>query len=135
MSNVRYPAFGEALLNAQIAWMTDTIKLVLVTAGYVYSASHKVLSDIPSGDRLSTSPALTGKSITNGVAGAAFTSFPTVTGAQAKAFIAFKSTGTESTSTLICYDDTYTTGDGLPIVPNNNTITVQIPAIGGLFTV
>lgn len=125
---VVYDAAISGFAKAQINWPSDTFKLVLVTAGYVFDATHTNLSQVPSGDRLATTAALTGKSVlSTGWCLADQTAFPTVSGAQAVAYICFKDTGTESTSTLIVFDNE---ADPLPITPNSNNITVTIPSTG-----
>lgn len=132
MANVVYPKALEKFLSASINWGTgsggDTIKAVLVdTAAYTYSATHEFLSDIPSGDRIATSAALTGKTITNGVADANDVVFVAATGDPSEAVVLIKDTGSAATSPLIIYIDTSV---GLPITPSGVDITITWNASG-----
>lgn len=123
MANVLYPKGKEALLTAGVNWTSDNIKVVLVDTGaYTYSAAHQFLSDVPSGARVATSAALTGKTATNGVADAADVAITGVTGATVEALVVYKDTGVVGTSPLIAYIDT---GVGLPLTPDGGTVTVE----------
>lgn len=112
-------AFGSALIN----WPSDTIKAVLIdTNAYTPNLStHEFLSDIPLAARVAISPALSGKSITNGVADANDITFSSVTGPQSEAVALFKDTGVPETSRLIIYMDA---AGGLPITPGGSDISV-----------
>lgn len=122
MANTLYDKGREAFLSGGAAWNTDTFKVVLLTASYTFSVSHNYLSDISAGFRVATSSALTGKTITAGVADASDITFTAVTGSAITQIAIFKDTGTESTSTLILYIDTAT---NMPITPNGGDITIQ----------
>lgn len=120
MANALYDKAREAFANAQIAWLTDTIKCVLVdTASYTVNlATDDFLNDIPLGARIATSSALSGKTNTLGVLDANDITFPTgytMPAASGEAVVFYKDTGAEGTSILIAYIDTAT---GLPITPN-----------------
>jgi len=124
MANELYDKGREGFLDGSIDWDTDDIRCILVdTADYsVDLAAHDNLDDIPSGARVATSGALTGKTVVAGVADADDVTFPTVTGDPSEALVIYKHTGTESTSRLIAYIDDAT---GLPVTPNGGDITVQ----------
>jgi hypothetical protein len=83
-------------------WLTDTIKVVLIDAGYVYSSAHANLSDVPGGNRVATAT-LTGKGNTGGVLSAANTPFPALTGNTVTQMWIYKDTGVAGTSTLEIY--------------------------------
>lgn len=121
MANALYDKGREGFLDGSINWASDTIKAVLVDTGLytVNLATNANLSDIPSGARISTSPALTSKTVTAGVADAGDVTFSSVSGATVEAVVLYKDTGTASTSRLITYIDT---GTGLPITPNGGDI-------------
>lgn len=109
--------YGKArakFLDGGISWSADTIKAVLVDAAdYTVSLdAHEFLSDIPAAARVATSPALTGKTSTLGVADAADLSFPSVTGDPTEALVLYKDTGTAATSPLIAYIDAAATPNG-----------------------
>ena len=123
MANALYDKGREGFLDGSIDWDTNTIKVVLVdTNDYTVNlATHDNLDDIPSAARVATSGALTGKTVTGGVADADDVTFSSVTGDQSEALIIYKDTGTESTSRLIAYIDSAT---GLPVTPNGGDISV-----------
>lgn len=116
MANAQYPLSKNAFLNGQINLGSDTIQAVLVDLGaYTYSAAHDNLDDIPSGARLGTPLTLASKTIGTiaaGVFDAADGSLGTPA-SSAEALVIYKSTGTESTSTLLWFLDTGV--GGLPV--------------------
>ena len=123
MANTLYDKARQRFLEAQINWMTDTIKVLLVDTG-AYTPQvgiHEYLSDIPSSARIAGPVTLTAKATTGGAADAADVTFPSVSGASIEAIIIYRDTGTEATSPLIAIIDTAT---GLPITPNGGDIIV-----------
>lgn len=122
MANGMYVKGIEALMQAGINLVSDTIKVVLVDAAdyTVDLAAHDFLNDVPAGSRVATAT-LASKSVTGGAFDAADVTFPTVTGDPSEALIIYKDTGTESTSALIMYIDTAT---GLGVTPNGGDISV-----------
>lgn len=122
MANAFYEAGINAFLEGQIAWTTDTIKVVLVdTATYTVDlAAHTALSDIPAGERVATQT-LASKTAVAGVADAADVTFTALTGDVSEALVIYKDTGVEATSTLIAYIDTAT---GLPVTPSGSDVKV-----------
>lgn len=123
MANALYDNGREGILDSTINWTTGTIKAILIDTG-TYSvnlATDKFKSDIPSGARISESPALTSKTATGGVANAAGVTFGAVVGASVEAVVLFQDTGTSSTSRLIAYIDS---GTGLPVTPNSGDISL-----------
>ncbi len=123
MANTLYDFARQRFLEAQINWMTDTIKVILVDTGaYTPQTSvHQYLSDIPTSARIAGPVTLTSKATTGGAADAADVTFTAVTGASIEAIVIYVDTGTESTSPLIAFIDTAT---GLPITPNGGDIIV-----------
>lgn len=123
MSSALYDNGRQGFLDGSIDWDTDTIKIVLVKSTYTVNlATHANLSDVPSGDRVATSGALTSKTVTAGVADAADVTFTALSGAAVSFIVVYKDTGTESTSRLIAYIDT---GTGLPFTPSGGDVTIQ----------
>ena len=123
MANTLYDAARKRFLEAQINWMTDTIKVYLVDTG-AYTpvvGTHEYLSDIPTSARIAGPVALTSKTTTGGAADAADITFTSVSGTSIEAIVIYSDTGTESTSPLIAFIDTAT---GLPITPNGGDIIV-----------
>lgn len=123
MANALYDTARKRFLEANINWLTDTFRAVLVdTAVYTVNlAANEFLSDVASGARIKTSAAFVSPSTTGGAADANDVTFSTVTGASIEAIIIYKDTGVDGTSPLIAYLDTAT---GLPITPNGGDIIV-----------
>ena len=130
MANTLYDYCRQRFLEAQINWMTDTIKVILVsTSAYTpQTAVHQYLADIPVSARIAGPVTLTAKATTGGAADAADCTFTSVSGATINAIVIYKDTGTEATSPLIAYIDTAT---GLPISPNGGDIIVTWDEING----
>ena len=128
MASQLFDAGREGFLAGEIDWDGAVIKAALVR-GYNFSASHRFVSDVTNagGSLVATSGALTGKTISAGVADAADVSFAAVpTGAAIPALIIFQSSAVTggadvaaSAQRLICYIDTAT---GLPVTPNGQAI-------------
>ena len=130
MANTLYDYCRQRFLESQINWMTDTVKVILVsTSAYTpQTAVHQYLADIPVSARIAGPVTLTAKSTTGGAADAADCTFTSVSGATINAIVIYKDTGTEATSPLIAYIDTAT---GLPITPNGGDIIVTWDEING----
>lgn len=123
MANTLYDFARQRFLEAQINWMTDTVKVILVDTGAYtpQTAIHQFLSDIPTSARIAGPVTLTSKATTGGAADAADCTFVSVTGNSIEAIIIYADTGVEATSPLIAFIDTAT---GLPITPNGGDIIV-----------
>ena len=123
MANTLYDAARQRFLEAQLNWMTDTIKVLLVDTGAYtpQTAVHQYLSDIPTSARIAGPVTLTSKTTTGGAADAADITFTSVSGPSIGAIVIYMDTATESTSPLIAFIDTAT---GLPITPNGGDIIV-----------
>jgi hypothetical protein len=119
MANAVYPKSKKAAWSggANVNMLTATLKLVLIDTGaYTYSATHEFLTDIPAGARLSTTGALTGKTVSDlGALDFDNTTFVSVTSTSAEGVVLFVDTGSAATSRLIVYKDTGITG--LPVTP------------------
>lgn len=105
--NRLYGKGKEAILAGAIDWVNDDIRAILIDTGD-YTPNFSTddnLDDIPSGGRVGTSVALTGKSSTLGVLDADDVTFSSVTGDSVEAVVLYLHTGTESTSKLIGYFD------------------------------
>ena len=67
--NSRYRFANERFLTGQLDWLSDAFKVLLVDKTYtVQTDVHHTLADVPVSARVAASPALTGKSATDGVA-------------------------------------------------------------------
>lgn len=122
--NQLYGKGREGFLGGDIDWDADVIKVVAVdVADYTVDINvHEFLADIPAVARVSTSDALTAKTKALGVAGAANSVFPAVTGDPFEAVVVFQDTGDAATSRLIAYIDEAT---GLPMAPNGGDINMN----------
>lgn len=123
MANTLYDKARQRFLEAQINWMTDTVKAILVDTGAYtpQTAIHEYLADIPLSARIAGPVTLTAKATTGGAADAADSTFTSVSGPSIEAIVIYIDTGTEATSPLVAYIDTAT---GLPITPNGGDIIV-----------
>ncbi len=123
MANTLFDYARQRFLEAQINWMTDTIKCILYDTGFapINTSMAQYISDVGVGGRIAGPVTLTSKATTGGAADAADCTFTSVTGASIEAIIIYKDTGIESSSPLIAYIDTAT---GLPITPNGGDIIV-----------
>ena len=132
MANAIYPTAKKAILDADVDFLVDTLKIVLLTSGYTYNAAHDFLNDITAGYRVATSAALTSKTTTGGTFDAADVTFSALTGSAVRSWVLFKDTGTESTSQLIAYFDTVSGGGSLNYTPNGSDLTLVFGASGVL---
>jgi len=110
MANTLFDKARQRFLEAQINWLTDTIKVLLVsTSAYTVNAStHEFLSDISGSARIAGPVTLTGKSTAGGAADGADVTFTAVTGGAIGSIDIYSDTGTEANSPLIAYLDTAT---------------------------
>lgn len=115
MASIIFNNFKKNIMNGNIDLDTDTIKVALVTSSYTPNQdTHEFFSDVTnevSGTGYSAGgSALTTKTVTEdttndrGVFDADDVSWTTST-ITARAAVLYKSTGTSSTSPLICYID------------------------------
>lgn len=122
MANTFYPKGAEKMLSAAINYTSDTIKAVLVSSAYTYSAAHEFLSDL--GTTIGTAQTLGTKSVTGGVFDAADLDFGALApGDTVKALVLVKDTGNPSTSPLLMYLDSGPSV-GLPFNTNGGGVTV-----------
>ncbi len=125
MANVLYGLGKQALLEGDIAWLTDDIQCLLIdTDDYTIDVDvDEFVSDVlatPAAE-VARSSDFTTKTSTLGVADADDVTFTSVTGDESEAVVIFKNTGVDSTSQLIAYIDTAT---GLPVTPDGNNINI-----------
>jgi hypothetical protein len=115
MSNALFDFGRQGFLEGAIDFDTDDIRVMLVKSTYTLDQADQFVADLGAVDN-GRSAALSGKSVTLGVADASDTSL-TATGADAcNALVLFKHTGADATARLICYIDTPTSG--LPFTPS-----------------
>lgn len=125
MSNAVYPKGREGFAGGDVAWDSDTIKLVAVDSGYTYDAAHDFLADVGAGARVATSSAFTGKTITDGVLDAddvTLASLPsgdTITG-----IVVYQDTGNEATSRLLLFFDTKADTTAINVATNGGDVAI-----------
>jgi hypothetical protein len=134
MANALYPIGKKAILDGDIDFLSDTIKIQLCDSAYTYSASHNFFDDIGAGARVGTSAALASKTTTGGAFDAADVTFTALTGDTVVSWVLYKDTGTESTSALIAYFDTVSGGGALSFSPSGGDFTLVFGA-SGIFTI
>lgn len=129
MANSLYDKGRQRFLEAQLNWLTDAIKVVMVdTAVYAFASTHEFFASIPASARITAPTTLTNKTSTNGAADAQDVTFAAVNGPSIEALVIYREvlgtdgiTPDEAASPLIAYIDTAT---GLPITPNGGDIIV-----------
>lgn len=125
MASAWYPKFKEALLTGATNSnpSTGNVKVALIdTADEAYNSADQFLSDVTGAGIVATSGNLANKTFTNGVFDADDITFTAVTGDQSEALIVYIDTGSSSTSRLMLFIDT--ASSGLPVTPNGGNITV-----------
>jgi hypothetical protein len=128
MANVLYPLGKKAILDGDVDFLVDTIKVALVDTGTVsYSAAHDFYDDVSAGV-IGTPVALGSKTTTAGVFDSADPTWTGVSGATVEAVIGYKDTGTPATSQLLFWFDTGVTG--LTLTPNGGDVTATVHASG-----
>jgi len=115
MANVLFDPGREGILDRTID-MTGDVRVMLVKSAYTFSAAHKFLSDITSGNDNGRSASLASKTFTSGIFDAADTTLTATAAVACNALVAFQNTGTDSTARVIAYIDTPTSG--LPFTPS-----------------
>jgi hypothetical protein len=114
MANVLFDPGREGFLDGTIDWDTDDVRAMLVLSSYVFDAADKFITDLGAVDN-GRSAALSGKTVTNGVADASDTSLVATAATASKAIVVFKHTGADASARLIAYIDT--PAAGLPFTP------------------
>lgn len=123
MANLLSAGFKQYLAAA---WLTDNIKVVLLSSAYVYSSAHVNLSDITTGI-VATSGNLASKTNAGGLLGAANLVFTALTGAAVTQMWIYKDTGVAGTSTLELYINQAV---NLPFTPDGTDRTIEWPSPG-----
>ena len=134
MANAIYPKGKKAILDGDIDFLSDTIKIVLCDSGYTYSTAHDNLDDIGASARVATSSALASKTTTDGAFDAADVTYTALTGDTVTSWVLYRDSGTESTSTLIGYFDTKSDASALSYTPNGSNLTLSFQA-SGIFSI
>lgn len=140
MANALFTIYRNNILGnnafANVQLDADTIKAMFVDHAddTPVAATDEDIADIASAARvpaIASCPALgtiTLGTVAAGVFDAADSTFTALTGDQVESMILFKDTGTEGTSILIAFFDTFSSG--MPLTPNGGNVTVQWNASG-----
>jgi hypothetical protein len=134
MANALYPIGKKAILDGDVDFLNDSIKIQLCDSAYTYSASHNFFDDIAAAGRVGTSSPLASKTTTGGAFDAADVTFSSLTGDTVVSWVLYMDTGTESTSPLIAYFDTVSGGGALSFSPSGGDFTLVFGA-SGIFTI
>lgn len=122
--NGLYTKGKEALLDGSIIWTTSNIKVMLVDTT-LYAAdlvSDQFLSSIPPTARVNTSPLLTNRTATDGVADADDVTLSVVTHTgDIGAYVIFSDTGSVSSSRLLAYRDD---APDFPFTPTGGSVVI-----------
>lgn len=125
MANTVYPKGREGFAGGDVAWDSDTIKLVAVDSGYVYNAAHDFLDDVGAAARVATSAAFTTKSILNGVLDADDVTLAALpAGDTITAIVVYQDTGVEGTSRLLLYFDTKADTTAISVATNGGDVII-----------
>ena len=113
MTSALYDKGREGFLDGSIDWDTDDVRVALVESTYTFVAAHDFMDDLGTNDN-GRSAALTGKTVTNGVANAASTSLTATSAVACNALIVYQYNASDTAARLIAYIDSAT---GLPFTP------------------
>lgn len=131
MANALFTSYKANMLGdntfTNVQLDADTIKAMFVDHAddTPVAATDDAINDILSAGRvpaIASCPTLGTKTVTNGVFDAADATFTALSGDQVESLILFKDTGTESTSALLVFFDTFSSG--MPLTPNGGDVTV-----------
>jgi len=111
--NQLYTPAREKFLTGQLDWRVLDVRLILVSATYIFSTNHEFLDSIPLAARVADGDVLN-ETTTDGFAQGDQVLFPGLLGDEITQIILYANTGAESTSPLIAYYDTVT---GVPFTP------------------
>ncbi len=115
--NVMSSAYKQYLAGA---FLTDNMKVVLLSSAYVYSTVHANLSDVTG--IVATSGNLAGKTAAGGLLKASNVTFSALTGAAVTQFWLYRDTGVAGTSTLAIYFDQAV---GLVLTPSGIDVVLE----------
>ena len=123
MPNALYNPGKQAMLQAQVNFMTDNIRVALVNTSYTPDlTNHANLTSISS-FVVGSAQLLANKSVTNGVFDADDVTYSALAaGSNLRAAVIYRDTGTPGTSTLLAYIDQIT---GFPLATNGGDVTIQ----------
>jgi hypothetical protein len=123
------PWARQGFLSAAANWLSDTFKVVALSAAYTQSDSDHFYSALPGGDIIATSGATASPSATNGNAVSNPVVFTSVAGGHTIAGLyLYRDTGVTATSQLLVWWDQDATNFPLAIVTNGGNISLTWPS-------
>ena len=123
MANALFPLGKQAFESAGINLTSDSIKVALLPTSATYSSTAQYESSY-SAAFIGTPQVITGITVTNGVVNGAGVTFTAVaSGSTVGALLIYKDTGTPTTSPLIAWIDTGSTG-AISLTTNGGNITI-----------
>lgn len=141
MANALFLAYKQEQLgdaagpgHGAVDWEADDLRTILIDAAddTININTDQDLADIVAGARVAVSGNMAGKAVTvasnTATADANDVTFTAVSGDQSEQLVIYKHTGTEATSLLVVFFDTF--GSGMPVTPNGGDIQVQWNASG-----
>lgn len=139
MANGVYDKGRDEILTNGLTGKTLKVMLVKVTAGYTVDlVNHHFVSDVPAGDIIQRSGALTSVTLGTvgpGVVDAADETLAAVpTGHTIEAYIVYEDTGVDATSTLMCYVDHDGSNNPISLPTNGSDVDIVWNA-SGIFSV
>jgi len=124
VANLLYSKAKEALLNGDIHFETDQIKILFVDSTYSPSiSSDEFVSNIPSSSIKHRSNPLVNVTTDLGVLDADDIAIPDYPGNAFKALVLYKNTGTDATSRIIAYIEDSV---GLPFSGSSSQFPISI---------
>lgn len=126
MANALQDSAREAFATGLIDWVGDDIRVLLVDSSYAYSADHATVDEVDNGARIDISDPLTGKTAAGGVLDADDITLESVeAGSEITGLWVVQDTGVESTSHLIAWYDTASSGMPISVTTNGGDIDVR----------
>jgi hypothetical protein len=143
MANTLFQAYksvqiGDAAVSGftAVVWETDTIHAYLIDAAddTIAPTTDQDLADIVAGAKVANAALANKTAVGSGgtlTMDADDTTLSSVSGDQSEQVVIARQTGTDATSLLICFFDTFTSG--MPVTPNGGNI-VLVYNGSGIFT-
>lgn len=123
MANKFYPLAKARATAGGLGYIAGNIKIILLGTSYAYNDAHEFVDDLT--DEVARSGNLASKTNTGGVLDAADVLFVALTGGTVNAIALVKDTGSDATSELILYIDSFP-----DFTPDGSDTTVQWHASG-----
>lgn len=129
MANVLYPLGAKAILDADVDFLVDDVRLALIdTTDETYNSADQFVSNIGAGSPVARMAAgLASKTTTGGTFDAADPTINTVTGDTVEAVILYKYNASDASAALIAWIDS---SPAISFTPNGSNVTLTLDALG-----